>query len=67
MLTESIKEKENFLKMCNLTNENDGYFKGDAFVYTGKSEMIYGGVFYQIEMIEGHQKGEKKWIAKSPK
>ena len=36
------------------------YWKGDAAKYTGKVEHRYGGVFYEIEMLEGHLKGQTR-------
>lgn len=34
------------------------YFKGDKVQYTGKSEIIYGGMFYEFVYMEGHKKGK---------
>jgi len=42
------------------------YFKGDLAVYTGKSEIIYGGLFYEVLMCEGHLKGQIKHIKTPP-
>jgi hypothetical protein len=42
------------------------YFKGDLAQYTGKKEVIYGGVFYEILIFEGHLKGELKLTSKAP-
>ena len=36
------------------------YFKGDEAEYTGKVETLYGGLFYEIELLEGHLKGHLK-------
>lgn len=42
------------------------YFHGDAAEYTGKQEMLYGKLAYEIRMIEGHLKGKAKWTYKAP-
>ena len=42
------------------------YFHGDAAEYTGKAEMLYGKMFYEIKMIEGNLQGELRWIPKAP-
>lgn len=36
------------------------YFNGDLARYTGKTETIHGGLFYEIELLEGHLKGQLK-------
>lgn len=42
------------------------YWKGDLAEYTGKTEMIHGGLFYEIKLIEGHLKDELKWTQRAP-
>ena len=42
------------------------YFKGDKARYTGKSEVLHGGRFYEVVLVEGHRKGEKKWVHNAP-
>jgi len=42
------------------------YHYGDKARYTGKSEVIYGGLFYEIEWLEGHRKGQLSWTAREP-
>ena len=42
------------------------YFKGDKARYTGKSEVLHGGLFYEVVVLEGHRKGEKKWVHNAP-
>jgi hypothetical protein len=37
------------------------FIRGDAARHTGRSEMMHGGMFHEVEMLEGHMKGEKKW------
>lgn len=44
-------------------SEVDLYVKGDAARYTGRSEILHGGLFYEIEMLEGHEKGALKWVS----
>jgi len=46
---------------------NTTYFKGDLAKYTGKTFTIHGGLFYEIEILEGHLKGELKVTQRSPK
>ena len=41
--------------------------KGDLAQYTGNSEVIYGGLFYEVIMLEGHMIGESKWTQRPPK
>jgi hypothetical protein len=42
------------------------YWHGDLARYTGKTEMLHGGLFYEIEMLEGHLKGEFKLTQRAP-
>ena len=42
------------------------FFKGDRCEYTGKTVKLYGGVFYEVRLIEGHLKGETR-LVKEPK
>ena len=42
------------------------YFKGDKAEYTGKSETQFGGIFYEVLMLEGHLKGQSRWIVDPP-
>src|SRR5262249_18713624 len=42
------------------------YWKGDRAEYTGKSDEIAGGTFYELELMEGHRKGEKVWTSHAP-
>lgn len=35
------------------------YFKGDKAKYTGKTSVALGMVWHEIELLEGHRKGEK--------
>jgi hypothetical protein len=37
------------------------YWKGDLAEYTGKSEILHGGLFHEYLLLEGHRKGEKIW------
>ena len=36
------------------------YFYGDLARYTGKTMTIHGGLFYEIEIVEGNLKGQLK-------
>jgi hypothetical protein len=42
------------------------YWKGNKAKYTGNSEVIHNGLFYELELLEGHLKGQKKWTQKQP-
>jgi hypothetical protein len=42
------------------------YWKGDLARYTGKTVSLYGGLFYEIELLEGHMKGETKLTQRAP-
>jgi hypothetical protein len=42
------------------------YFKGDLAKYTGRSVVLHGGLFYEIELIEGHRKGERVVTQRAP-
>jgi hypothetical protein len=41
-----------------------GFFHGDKGIYTGKVLHIYGGIFYEIKLVEGHEKGKLKLVTK---
>jgi hypothetical protein len=43
------------------------YSNGDLAEYTGKSQVIYGSVFYEILMLEGHLEGHLKVTVRVPK
>ena len=30
---------------------------------TGKSEMMYGALFHEGKVMEGHKKGEQAWVS----
>ncbi len=42
-------------------------WKGDAAVYTGKTQLLHGGLFYELLMLEGHLKGQIKLTLQAPK
>ena len=45
------------------------YFNGDKGKYTGKVDPAKSDKFYplyEIEMLEGHMKGQKKWVRVGP-
>jgi hypothetical protein len=42
------------------------YFKGDLAKYTGNTMKLHGGLFYEIELLEGHMKGELKVTQRAP-
>lgn len=41
------------------------YFKGDRATFTGKTDIIGGAKFHEVEMQEGVFKGKKKWVPDS--
>ena len=45
----------------NNLKDNQIYWKGDLAEYTGKSEVLYGGLFHEYLLLEGHRKGDKIW------
>lgn len=40
------------------------YWKGDKARYTGQTLERYGAEFYELELLEGHRRGEKVWTPK---
>jgi hypothetical protein len=61
--TENGKEgvlKEEFLPSA---AGKTGYFNGDAVRFTGKIDILYGGVFYEAVFTEGHRQGETVSVA----
>ena len=42
------------------------YIHGDLAIYTGKSVTLYGGLFYEVLVTEGHMKGQIKHTSKPP-
>lgn len=42
------------------------YWRGNKAKYTGKIEKLYGGVFWEIEILDGHMKGQKKFTPRDP-
>ena len=43
------------------------YFKGDLAKYTDNTyTTIHGDLFYEIELLEGHLKGQTKWTQRAP-
>ena len=43
------------------------YFNGDLARYTGKTMVLHGGLFYEIELLEGHLIGQTKVTQRAPK
>lgn len=43
-----------------------GYFQGDAIHHTGRTEILYGGLFYEAVLVEGHRKGETVLVVAPP-
>ena len=39
------------------------YFKGDLAEYTGKTQYAYGGLYYEVRLLEGHQAGQLKYVS----
>ncbi|MFX1767940.1 hypothetical protein PWP93_36330 [Paraburkholderia sp. A1RI-2L] len=42
------------------------YWHGDLARYTGKTLTIHGGLFFEIELLEGHMKGQLKVTQRAP-
>jgi len=42
------------------------YWKGFKAEYTGNSNMLYGGNFWEIRILEGPHSGELKWTHHAP-
>ncbi len=42
------------------------YWKGDLAKYTGKTFNLHSGLFYEVELMEGHLKGELKVTQRAP-
>lgn len=42
------------------------YYRGDLARYTGKTMSLHGGLFYEIELLEGHLKGSLKVTMRAP-
>ena len=38
------------------------YFKGDLAEYTGNKKEVYGALFYEVVLLEGHLIGETKLV-----
>ena len=43
-----------------------GYFHGDKFEYTGKSDIFHGALFFEGIFVEGHKTGETVSVVKPP-
>lgn len=43
------------------------YFRGDKAQYTGKTEEAYGRTWYEIILLEGHNKGKLRLVKNPPK
>ena len=42
------------------------YWRGDLATYTGKAMALHGGLFHEIELLEGHLKGERRVTMRAP-
>lgn len=43
------------------------YWYGDLAEYTGNKKEMYGAMFYEIKLVEGHRKGQLKLTQREPK
>jgi hypothetical protein len=43
------------------------YHRGDEARYTGRTIDLYGGHFYEVELLEGHRKGTTVVVSMAPK
>jgi hypothetical protein len=41
-------------------------WKGDKAVYTGNVVKLHGGTFFEIQMLEGHLKGQLRLTTAKP-
>lgn len=42
------------------------YWNGDLARYTGTTMTLHGGLFYEIEILEGHLTGQTKVTQRAP-
>lgn len=42
------------------------FVNGDKARYTGSSEIVHGQEAYEIEVTEGHKKGQLLWTYRKP-
>ncbi len=42
------------------------YYKGDLAKYTGNTQTIHGGLFYELVYLEGHNIGKSVVTQRSP-
>jgi len=43
------------------------FWKGDRAEYTGRSEMCFGALFWELKLLEGHRKGDLVLTNRVPK
>jgi hypothetical protein len=43
------------------------WFKGNEVEYTGRSEFLYGALFYEVVVVSGLNRGEVFVIIEAPK
>lgn len=55
------------IKAVSSMTEQTLYWYGDLARYTGETVDAHGGLFYEIELLEGHLKGKKKVTQQAPK
>lgn len=48
-------------------NGPDVYHAGNKIEYTGITKEMYGGLFYQFRILDGHKKGQIGWTQRPPK
>lgn len=42
------------------------YWNGYKVRYTGKTQTLHGGLFYELEILDGNRQGEYVWSMISP-
>ena len=52
--------------MTTQTTKTEIYHYGDKAQYTGKTETLYGGIFYEIIWLKGTHKGETSLTRRAP-
>jgi len=55
---DAFANNESRLMQGGTMNESTFFFKGDLAKYTGKTEKLYGQIWLEAEILEGHREGD---------
>ena len=55
------------IKAISSLTEQALHWYGDLARYTGEAIAVHGGIFYEVELLEGHMKGQRKYTQAAPK